>query len=144
MNLLEEDRFESRFDQLPLIGKIPKYIRGKILKTELGDINLDERNNMFPNILKWGNFFKKLKWYEKRIFDIKKVKCVETYYQNSIKIEKDQIYDVDYIEFYFSPGLGDYVYDIALFIYEHRKFSKECPARYFIPIEYEILTDETL
>lgn len=151
-NELLIDRFKSRFDELPLIGKVPKYIRGSILKTIYGDIDLNElkyKNDAFCNILKWDNFFKKLKWYEEREFEIEEVECIKDNQVGAYKVFKGETYKVHKLNFYYSCGIECNIYEIiiehktslvgvkdSVFIYYE--------ANNFIPTKYKILTDKTL
>ncbi len=130
---LKETRYKSTFTELPLIGKIPRYIKGNVLKTKLGDVDLRKQS---------CNFFTKLNWYEGRTFIIETVKVKKEIFQSfgeGLKIKPGKILKVKEIDFRFSLGAGCWQYNIEV------EMRKGCfatfSADHFIPVKYQILKE---
>jgi len=137
INEIDAVRYESTFTELPLIGKIPKFIRGNILKTKFGDIDLDKESS---------NFFKKLNWHSRRTFKITEVECIKDTCTGAYPIKKGEICKVTRVNFYYSSMCEHDIHELGI-----KRISKSFgdvtiwyAANNFIPTKYKILTDETL
>lgn len=139
-NELNSIRYKSVFRELPLIGEIPRYIRGNILTTKFGDLNLEEQSS---------NFFRKLNWYEDREFEIEEVECTSDSHVGFYKVKKGKRYKVNRIQFYYSCASDRFIHEIII-CHEKDLGGNSDPAyiyyeaKNFIPTKYKILKDNSI
>lgn len=128
-------RFESRFKELPIVGKLPSLIFGSQFKCEAGIINLAD----------YYNCFIPLKWYERRELVLTKVKCIQYDTIGAYSIKPGEEYDVVEYSQWYSYGADKEMYDV--YIRVSAKHDKSDIARIgfhasnFKPIEYQIEKD---
>ena len=119
------DLYKSKFEILPFIGKIPRFTLGDRLTVKSITIKPSDH----------PDFFDKLKWYEGRELDVKTVMCIKETWSGSYCINKDEIYIVDKTDF------CDEILNKKHLIWLE-EYEEPCSAEFFVPVVYNIITDE--